>query len=616
MKKFLLFAMAFMTLAGCSEKEVEEQKPDKISVVPEQKSFSSNGGTVEIQVSSSGEWTVDGSYEWIEVSALAGKDGDKVRFDVAANDEDVAKTAEYVFKTGAASAKFTITCDKAEPAPADELSLFPESLSFASDGGRQSTMVTSSGDWTLSPREDYDWVYASKESGKDGDQVDFIVSPNSGTESRTAVFTFTCGTAEVDIDITSEGLSYFLELASESDIEYPQTGGEMEILLNTNIDYRDIQYGIQQEGNWISFVTALKGESENTAKLIFNIAENETFENRSAVVTIEGLAGLSAEVTVEQAQKDRIEVAESIYYVALDGADIQVPVVSNVDYEVSVSDSWIEYKGKTDDKENFTIAQASSNRTGTITFKGGSVEVKVTVEQKRQALVESVADMSDNWAWPAWNNGSVVDNLTELTMEATVNFQDFKTQKEITTIMGIEDTFLLRLGDGENVNNKTLQLVYKGGKAQAQYELVPYQMLNKWAHIAVVFKSGKAYVYINGFEYLFAVTGMSSVSLGADHNSGTGTPWKPWSFYVGYSYAQGREFKGYMTEVRIWNKALSVAEIKAENHQYYVDPASDGLVAYWKFNESEGATTIKDYSQYGNDLELHAPLKTVKVSLP
>lgn len=616
MKKFLLFAMAFLALAGCSKKEVEEQKPDKISVAPEQKSFSSDGGTVEVLVSSSGEWTVDGTYEWVEVSATAGKDGDKVTFTVAPNNEETVKTAEYVFKTGSASAKFTVTIDKAEPVPADEISLFPESLTFTSEGGRQSTIVTSSGDWTVTPKADYDWVNASKESGKDGDQVDFTVAGNTGTETRTAVFTFTCGTAEADIEITSEGLSYFMELASEAEVSYPQAGGEMEILLNTNIDYRDIQYAIQQEGSWISFVTALKGESENTAKLIFNVAENPAFENRSAVIAIEGLAGLSCKVSVVQAQKDRIEVGESIYYVALEGADIQIPVVSNVDYVVSVSDSWIEYKGKEGEMENFTIAQASSNRTGNITFKGGSVEVNVTVEQKTQALIERVADMTDNWAWPAWNNGSVVDNLTELTMEATVNFQDFKTTKEITTIMGIEDTFLLRLGDGASVNNKTLQLVYKGGKAQAQYELVPYQMLDKWTHIAVVFKSGRAYVYINGFEYLFVNTGMPSVSLGADHNPGSATPWKPWSFYVGYSYAQGREFKGYMTEVRIWNKALTTSEIKEENHQYYVDPASDGLVAYWKFNEADGATTVKDHSQYGNDLELHAPLKTVRVSLP
>lgn len=71
-----------------------------------------------------------------------------------------------------------------------------------------------------------------------------------------------------------------------------------------------------------------------------------------------------------------------------------------------------------------------------------------------------------------------------------------------------------------------------------------------------------------------------------------------------------------MSEVRIWNRALSQDEINLENHFWYVDPDSDGLVAYWKFNEQTGAMTVKDWSGYGNDMQLHAPLKSIRVSLP
>jgi hypothetical protein len=56
-----------------------------------------------------------------------------------------------------------------------------------------------------------------------------------------------------------------------------------------------------------------------------------------------------------------------------------------------------------------------------------------------------------------------------------------------------------------------------------------------------------------------------------------------------------------MTELRIWDRALTAEEIQAENHFYTVDPSSEGLVAYWKCNEGEG-TTVKDYSSSGNNL--------------
>ena len=67
--------------------------------------------------------------------------------------------------------------------------------------------------------------------------------------------------------------------------------------------------------------------------------------------------------------------------------------------------------------------------------------------------------------------------------------------------------------------------------------------------------------------------------------------------------------------MRIGNKVLSPADFKATNHFYYVDPASEGLVAYWRFNEGQG-TTIKDHTANGNDLEMNKAPQWVSVSLP
>ena len=94
-------------------------------------------------------------------------------------------------------------------------------------------------------------------------------------------------------------------------------------------------------------------------------------------------------------------------------------------------------------------------------------------------------------------------------------------------------------------------------------------------------------------------------------------------FWIGHSYrlqSDGdlfyeRRFDGMMGEVRLWNKALTSEEIASENHFYKIDPASDGLVAYWKFDEGAGKT-IKDQTSYGNDLTVEKELKWVNVSLP
>ena len=51
-------------------------------------------------------------------------------------------------------------------------------------------------------------------------------------------------------------------------------------------------------------------------------------------------------------------------------------------------------------------------------------------------------------------------------------------------------------------------------------------------------------------------------------------------------YATRQLFSGRIAEVRIWNRALSVTEMK--EGVCNVPSDSDGLVAYWKFDEGEG----------------------------
>jgi hypothetical protein len=46
-----------------------------------------------------------------------------------------------------------------------------------------------------------------------------------------------------------------------------------------------------------------------------------------------------------------------------------------------------------------------------------------------------------------------------------------------------------------------------------------------------------------------------------------------------------------------------------------VDPATEGLIAYWKFDD-QSAYVVKDYSGNGNDLKANSALSWKNVSLP
>ncbi len=55
-------------------------------------------------------------------------------------------------------------------------------------------------------------------------------------------------------------------------------------------------------------------------------------------------------------------------------------------------------------------------------------------------------------------------------------------------------------------------------------------------------------------------------------------------FWIRHSYNRDRWLEGNISEVRIWNKVLTSAEINAKDHFYQVEPDADGLVSYWKFD--------------------------------
>ena len=92
---------------------------------------------------------------------------------------------------------------------------------------------------------------------------------------------------------------------------------------------------------------------------------------------------------------------------------------------------------------------------------------------------------------------------------------------------------------------------------------------------------------------------------------------QPRCFWIGYSYDDKRSFDGMMGEIRIWNKALTAEEINAKDHFYKIDPASQGLVSYWKFNDNNTKDkVIRDYSGNGFHLETKNNANWQNVSVP
>lgn len=257
---------------------------------------------------------------------------------------------------------------------------------------------------------------------------------------------------------------------------------------------------------------------------------------------------------------------------------------------------------------------------------------------KEASLVNYVAEMYENRAWPIWDNWEKVSYLEQFTMECLINCHNFNNSSSILTVMGVEDHFLIRIGDVTIPTNQIqVALAYKdvegGSTNRADVTDASLQLRkDRWYHLAVTFNKGYVQVYLDGRLKVEAdrsvigkrpnpETGESediifeNVNFAAPHSDESDG--KPRCFWVGYSYDSNRSLDGMIAEARLWNRVLTKEEINAPNHFYklYENQIDETLLAYWKFNEGAGKA-VKDYSIYGKDLEADHTLIWYPVELP
>lgn len=225
-------------------------------------------------------------------------------------------------------------------------------------------------------------------------------------------------------------------------------------------------------------------------------------------------------------------------------------------------------------------------------------------------LVNLAANIKENairiekWATP-----DKLKDMHTVTAEALIRIHSLP--NTVNTLMGIEGGFLLRFGDA-GISTNQLQVACKDNNHRLVQTPVP---VGQWVHVAVTFNSdeGKAKVYYNG-EEVGDFSGITNGPVDWSPEYSNDNDGKARSFWVGHSYDNNRWLDADIAEIRIWNRVLEQTEIQEANHFYQVDPASDGLVVYWKLDEK--SDDIKDATSNGNNGKANKTMEWVEVSLP
>lgn len=155
--------------------------------------------------------------------------------------------------------------------------------------------------------------------------------------------------------------------------------------------------------------------------------------------------------------------------------------------------------------------------------------------------------------------------------------------------------FVTMEGSGSNTFFD-FQVDYSGGGSQHLLVIASagFITLNAWQHIAVTWDGSttatNVHMYVNGKEVSYS-TQQNGIGTRIDDSSN--------SLLIGNRSNGDRTFDGFIDELRVWNVARTSTEIQ-DNMQRQINPATSGLVGYWRMNENTD-TTAFDETSNNND---------------
>ena len=278
---------------------------DAIEVTPRSVTFEAEGGTADVIVSSTGEWTLTAAaeYDWVEASKAQGADGDVITFTVQPNLE-VDKNADFTFTTGeegAAKCTFSVFSYAGE-APALNL-VSDASVNFGYEAGQLEILVSTNQnhyrdvEYTLSEGAAEWLVYQATLPGEtEADaKLYFNVTALEGLADRQATVTVSVpGLTPVEVEV-AQFAKHVLSTSTEN-YTVAVEGETIYIPLTANVEYSITMDGAE---GWLTYGEATEQGVPFTAVALEDgkRAATVTFAQTDAV---EGETPLTCTIKITQ----------------------------------------------------------------------------------------------------------------------------------------------------------------------------------------------------------------------------------------------------------------------------------------------------------------------------
>ncbi|MBE6287577.1 MAG: hypothetical protein E7099_05250 [Mediterranea massiliensis] len=315
--------------AGTTSKtiNVSQKQKDALTVTASKFEVGAEGGEVKIEVKANinFEYAIEESAkDWVTQANTRALKTSTLTFKVAANEETQKREAKITIKSGEFNE--TVTIYQAGSTPSIVIS--KNEYVVSADGEVINVEVTSNVDVKVEMPTGVDWISENKTRATSTNTYSFDVAPSQEYEQRSAEIRFTNkenGLSEVVkvVQVQKDAI-----VIAKNSYTVNNKGDQIEIEVGHNVDFN-----VEISSDWI---TQANTRAFTTDKLLFNIAENKTNDNREASITFTSTDGaISQVVKVYQAQEDALIISKKEIVVSEESGTLSFEIQTNVEFKVS-----------------------------------------------------------------------------------------------------------------------------------------------------------------------------------------------------------------------------------------------------------------------------------------
>ena len=364
-----------------SEDVMIYQAGEEPSIVISQDEYTvlSDGETIAVEVSSNVDVAVEipEDVDWIKESTTRVTSTNTYYFDITKNEDYDQRSAEISFTNKENNLSEVITITQAQK---DAIVIAKDSYTIDSEGDE--IVIEVGHNINFDVEISADWITRKETRAFNTDKLTFVIAENKGYDNREGTIVFKSKNSALSQIVKVYQAQKDAIIISKKDIFVSAESGTISFELQANVEFKVSEPNV----DWLRAVTT---RSLTTHTLHYEYDANTSYDSREAQIIVTDTKNNKSEIiTITQAQRDAIVIANNTYTVDGDGGTIEIEVGYNVEFDVEIADDWITLQTtRAYEIETlvFAIAENSGDksREGTIKFTSanGTLKQIITVNQ-------------------------------------------------------------------------------------------------------------------------------------------------------------------------------------------------------------------------------------------